>query len=104
MSLSLSPNSLYRQTTDCTEGGSLTREHCIVLFFISESGCEMERTTLFCLFLVPVDTRSSFNQQGMCICLQSLSQQPKLLLKENQESNLSTDIHYIPSLYHYHIP
>ena len=28
MSLSLSPNSLYRQTTDCTEGGSLTREHC----------------------------------------------------------------------------
>ena len=32
MSLSLSPNSLYRQTTDCTEGGGLTREHCIVLF------------------------------------------------------------------------
>ena len=30
MSLSLSPNSLYRQTTDCTEGGSLTREHCSV--------------------------------------------------------------------------
>ena len=30
MSLSLSPNSLYRQTTDCTEGGGLTREHCIV--------------------------------------------------------------------------
>jgi hypothetical protein len=29
MSLSLSPNSLYRQTTDCTEGGGLTREHCI---------------------------------------------------------------------------
>ena len=29
MSLSLSPNSLYCQTTDCTEGGSLTREHCI---------------------------------------------------------------------------
>ena len=29
MSLSLSPNSLYRQTTDCTEGGSLTGEHCI---------------------------------------------------------------------------
>ena len=28
MSLSLSPNSLYRQTTDCTEGGGLTREHC----------------------------------------------------------------------------
>jgi hypothetical protein len=25
MSLSLSPNSLYRQTTDCTEGGGLTR-------------------------------------------------------------------------------
>jgi hypothetical protein len=24
MSLSLSPNSLYRQTTDCTEGGGLT--------------------------------------------------------------------------------
>ena len=33
MSLSLSPNSLYRQTTDCTEGGGLTREHCI-LFLI----------------------------------------------------------------------
>jgi hypothetical protein len=30
MSLSLSPNSLYRQTTDCTEGGGLTREHCTV--------------------------------------------------------------------------
>ena len=30
MSLSLSPNSLYRQTTDCTEGGGLTREHCIL--------------------------------------------------------------------------
>ena len=29
MFLSLSPNSLYRQTTDCTEGGGLTREHCI---------------------------------------------------------------------------
>ena len=29
MSLSLLPNSLYRQTTDCTEGGGLTREHCI---------------------------------------------------------------------------
>ena len=29
MSLSLSPNSLYRQTTDCTEGGGLTREHCM---------------------------------------------------------------------------
>jgi hypothetical protein len=28
MSLILSPNSLYRQTTDCTEGGGLTREHC----------------------------------------------------------------------------
>ena len=28
MSLSLSPNSLYCQTTDCTEGGGLTREHC----------------------------------------------------------------------------
>ena len=28
MSLSLSPNSLYRQSTDCTEGGGLTREHC----------------------------------------------------------------------------
>ena len=28
MSLSLSPNSLYRQTTNCTEGGGLTREHC----------------------------------------------------------------------------
>ena len=31
MSLSLLPNSLYRQTTDCTEGGGLTREHCNVL-------------------------------------------------------------------------
>jgi hypothetical protein len=31
MSLSLSPNSLYRQTTDCTEGGGLTREHCIAI-------------------------------------------------------------------------
>ena len=31
MSLGLSPNSLYRQTTDCTEGGGLTREHCIFL-------------------------------------------------------------------------
>jgi hypothetical protein len=27
MSLSLSPNSLYCQTTNCTEGGGLTREH-----------------------------------------------------------------------------
>ena len=34
MSLSLSPNSLYRQTNDCTEGGGLTREHCIY-----NSGC-----------------------------------------------------------------
>ena len=30
MSLSLSPNSLYRQTTDCTEGGGLTREHLYI--------------------------------------------------------------------------
>jgi hypothetical protein len=30
MSLSLSPNSLYRQTTNCTEGGGLTREHCML--------------------------------------------------------------------------
>ena len=30
MSLSLSPSLLYRQTTDCTEGGGLTREHCIL--------------------------------------------------------------------------
>jgi hypothetical protein len=30
MSLSLSSNSLYRQTTDRTEGGGLTREHCIL--------------------------------------------------------------------------
>ena len=29
MSLSLSPSLLYRQTTDCTEGGGLTREHCM---------------------------------------------------------------------------
>ena len=35
MSLSLSPNSLYRQTTDCTEGGILTREHCILFFLIT---------------------------------------------------------------------
>jgi hypothetical protein len=28
MSPSLTPNSLYRQTTDYTEGGGLTREHC----------------------------------------------------------------------------
>ena len=33
MSLSLSPNSLYRQTTDCTTGGGLTREHCILYIF-----------------------------------------------------------------------
>ena len=32
MSLSLSPNLLYRQTTDCTEGGGLTREHCIFIY------------------------------------------------------------------------
>jgi hypothetical protein len=29
MSFSLSPNSLYCQSTDCTEGGGLTREHYI---------------------------------------------------------------------------
>ena len=32
MSLSLSPNSLYRQTTGCTEGGGLMREHCIHIY------------------------------------------------------------------------
>ena len=32
--LHLSPNSLYRQTTDCTEGGGLTREHCIEMFML----------------------------------------------------------------------
>ena len=32
MSLSLSPNSLYRQTTACTEGGGLTREHCTYMY------------------------------------------------------------------------
>ena len=37
MSLSLSPNSLYRQTTDCTEGGGLTREHCISFEKISNT-------------------------------------------------------------------
>jgi hypothetical protein len=31
MSLSLSPHSLYRQTTDCTEGGGLMREHCSLI-------------------------------------------------------------------------
>jgi hypothetical protein len=31
MSLSLSPNSLYHQTTDCTEGRGLTREQSINL-------------------------------------------------------------------------
>ena len=31
MSLSLSPNSLYHQTTDCTEGDGLTTEHCILV-------------------------------------------------------------------------
>ena len=31
MSLSLTPNLLYRQTTNCTEGGGLTREHCICI-------------------------------------------------------------------------
>ena len=30
MSLSLSPNSFYRQATECTEGGGLTREHCTI--------------------------------------------------------------------------
>ena len=34
MSLSLSPNSFYRLTTDCTEGGGLTREHCIEVWHI----------------------------------------------------------------------
>jgi hypothetical protein len=33
MSLSLLPNLLYRQTTDCTEGGSLTRDHCILVWY-----------------------------------------------------------------------
>jgi hypothetical protein len=38
MSLNLSPNSLYRQTTDCTEGGGLTREHCIYIYiYLSKS-------------------------------------------------------------------
>ena len=41
MSLSLSPNSLYRQTTDCTEGGGLTREHRIVIFVILQL-CDFE--------------------------------------------------------------
>ena len=34
MSLCLSPISLYRQTTDCTEGGGLTREHCTTLHLL----------------------------------------------------------------------
>jgi hypothetical protein len=38
MSLSLSPNSLYRQTTDCTEGGGLTREHCIYNIWLKGTG------------------------------------------------------------------
>jgi hypothetical protein len=37
MSLSLSPNSLYRQNTDCTEGGGLTREHCTLVFSINKT-------------------------------------------------------------------
>ena len=54
MSLSLSPNSLYRQTTDCTEGGGLTREHCTlsenITSFYNRGGTG-QRNSLFCLFL-----------------------------------------------------
>ena len=39
MSLSLSPNSLYRQTTDCTEGGVLTREHCMFILSDNKDFC-----------------------------------------------------------------
>ena len=44
MSLSLSPNSLYRQTTDCTEGGGLTREHCIYIYNVRNHMLTKEST------------------------------------------------------------
>jgi hypothetical protein len=44
MSLSLSPNSLYRQTTDCTEGGGLTREHCIYVVTGTESSMKLNKS------------------------------------------------------------
>jgi hypothetical protein len=44
MSLSLSPNSLYCQTTDCTEGGGLTREHCIYVVTGTESSMKLNKS------------------------------------------------------------
>ena len=65
----------------------------------------MERTTLFCLFIVfKLIPDQVLTCRECAFVYKPLSQQPRLLLKENQESNLSTDIHYIPSLCHYHIP
>ena len=57
MSLSLSPNSLYRQTTDCTEGGGLTREHCTYILYIYIVWTSMDYdstlfTTQFIAFIV----------------------------------------------------
>jgi hypothetical protein len=50
MSLSLSPNSLYRQTTDCTEGGGLTREHCIYKILLKVALSTIKQTNLLCVF------------------------------------------------------
>jgi hypothetical protein len=51
MFLSLSPNSLYRQTTDCTEGGGLMREHCIYIYFagITSNNMKLVEACLRCL-------------------------------------------------------
>jgi hypothetical protein len=65
MSLSLSPNSLYRQTTDCTEGGGLTREHCKLQqnIWMSSNLTTLKYTKngTFCILLIWVSSLSIFS-------------------------------------------
>jgi hypothetical protein len=76
MSLSLSPNSLYRQTTDCTEGGGLTREHCTLS---EELNVNMFPSSSYTYLIMKQN-----GQQCMCLLVKQNGQQCMcLFVKQN---------------------
>ena len=102
MSLSLSPNSLYRQTTDCTEGGGLTREHCTlseelnVNMFPSSSYTYliMKQNGQQCMCLLVKQN----GQQCMCLFVKQNGQQCMCLFVKQNDHNLSfNNIQYVLS-------
>ena len=114
MSLSLSPNSLYRQTTDCTEGGGLTREHCTlseelnVNMFPSSSYTYliMKQNGQQCMCLLVKQNGQQCmclfvkqnGQQCMCLFVKQNGQQCMCLFVKQNDHNLSfNNIQYVLS-------